>query len=392
MALDAVQLLAELVACPSPNPRRAPLSDLYPGEAGLQALLARILTGLGAKVRLEEVLPGRSNLLAFFPGRDAARTLLLDAHADTVPQDGMSIAPFTPEIRNGRMYGRGTTDTKGGMAAMLAALSRVAERKDGFPCTICFAATCNEENGADGAHALMRAHRGDFTAAVVAEPTDLAVIHTHKGVLRFAIETRGLAAHTSLPERGVSAIYAMTHIIRRIEGSYRQELSRRTHPLLDSPRVTVGLIQGGTQVNIVPDRCVIEVDRRTLPGESLEMVQQEFDRLLAACRSELDPAITFSCKPTEIYPPLHEPVDSPLCKLAAEACRRTLGQAVLSTAPFGTDAGVFAANGLPSVVLGPGSIAQAHTADEFIELSAVSQAVDVYETLIGLAGQTPEAS
>jgi acetylornithine deacetylase len=387
VALDPIVFLAELVACPSPNPRREPPSADYPGEAGVVRILERTLKAMGAHVRIEEVLPGRSNLLATFPGQDPSRTLLMAAHADTVPQDGMSIPPFTPTIRDGRLYGRGACDTKGGMAAMVAALSRWTESGRPFPVTLCFAATCNEEFGAHGSKALLQAHPGEFTAAIVAEPTGLEIVHVHKGALRFSIEAAGLPAHSSLPERGASALLAMTRVIQRIEGPYRRELAERTHPLVDAPRVSVGLIQGGTQVNIVPDRCVIEVDRRTIPGETAEAVAAEFDSLLHAVRAETDPRVTFTCRPTEEYPPLQEPADSPLARLAAEACRHVLGKAVFSPAPYATDAGVFSSRGLPALVLGPGSLAQAHTQDEFIEVAAVRQAADVFETLIGLAGR-----
>lgn len=389
MPLDPITVLGQLVACPSPNPRREPLSPDYPGEANLLRLLAGFLGEMGARVTLEPVLPGRDNLLALFPGTDPSRTLLLAAHADTVPQDGMTIPPFLPEIRDGRLHGRGSCDTKGGMAAMLAALSRWTEARRPFPVNVCFVATCNEEFGADGARALMRAHPGRFTAAVAAEPTGFGIVHVHKGALRFAIEATGLPAHSSVPERGASAILAMAAVIRRLEGEYRAELARRTHPLVDAPRVSVGLVHGGTQVNIVPDRCMIEVDRRTIPGETAESVLAEFEAHLRAVAAESDPRIRLACRPTEEYPPLFEPKGGPLASLAAEACRRVLGSAEFAAAPYATDAGVFAAAGLPSLVLGPGSVAQAHTKDEYVEIDAVRKAADVYEILIGLAGRLP---
>lgn len=387
MPLDVVQLLAELVACSSANPRRNPPGGDSPGEANLCRILDRLLNALGARVEQEEVLPGRRNLFGTFTGRDPSRTLLLAAHADTVPQDGMTIPPFTPSIRNGRLYGRGSADTKGSMAAMLAALSRFLEKNGAPPCNVCFAATCNEEFGAHGAKALVRRHPGEFFGAVVGEPTDLAVVHAHKGALRFSIEARGLAVHSSLPERGASAIFAMSDVVRRLEGPYREELLRRDHPLLGPPRVTVGIIRGGSQVNIVPDHCLVEVDRRTVPGETLDSARGELDAILAEAKHAGDPRIAFSCQSTDEYPPLDEPADGPIGRLAGEACRRVLGQARFAAAPYATDAGVFHHAGLPAVVLGPGSMQQAHTQDEFIGLEPLRQAVDVYETLIGLAGR-----
>lgn len=386
MVLDVLSLLADLVACASPNPRRDPISAQYPGEANLLRLLETILRPLGARVSIEEAMPGRHNLLAFFDGVDASRTLLLAAHADTVPQDGMTIPPFTPEIRDGRLYGRGSCDPKGGMAAMLAALSRRLDGGARLPCNVCFAATCNEEFGSDGARALAQRHSGAFRYAVVAEPTELAIVRVHKGALRFAVEATGVAAHASTPEQGASAIFAMSDVVRRIEGPYRKELARRVHPQAGAPQVTVGMITGGTQVNIVPDRCAIEVDRRTIPGETKDSVSAEFREVLTAAQQAGDPRVTLSCRATQEYPPLETSMSEPVCRLAAEACREALGAARFESAPYATDAGVFQSLGLPAVVLGPGSIRQAHTRDEYVDLAQVRQSVDIYETMLALAG------
>ncbi len=385
MSLDVVHLLAELVACPSTNPRGAPPSAEYPGEAPLLRILELFFKTRGARVIQEEVFPGRCNLLATFDGVDRSRTLLLNAHADNVPQDGMTIPPFTPDIRDGKLYGRGATDPKGGMAAMLAALDRFLAAGRPFPCRVCFAATCNEECGADGAQALMRLHPGEFVAAVVAEPTDLEIVHLHKGALRFTIGASGVAVHSSLPERGVSAIRALCEVTARIEGPYRDSLLLRTHPQLGAPRVSVGVFHGGSQVNVVPDHAELQVDRRTLPGETVDSVQRELEEILVAVQRDADPRLAFSCRLSENYPPLDESPDSGIGRLVAEAARRVLGQARFAVAPFGTDGGVFSSHGLPSLIIGPGSIRQAHTKDEFIDLAQVRQAVDLYETILTLA-------
>jgi acetylornithine deacetylase/succinyl-diaminopimelate desuccinylase-like protein len=382
---DVVSLLTDLVACPSTNPHGLPPSANYPGEAPLLRLLEDFFRPRGARVIQEEVLPGRCNLLAFFDGLDRSRTILLTAHADNVPQDGMTIPPFTPDIRDGKLFGRGSADPKGGMAAMLAALDRFLAAGRPFPCGVCFAATCNEESGADGAQALMRLHPKEFTAAIVAEPTDLQIVHLHKGALRFTVEARGVAVHSSLPERGVSAIRALCDVVARIEGPYRAALLRRIHPLAGSPRVSVGVIHGGSQVNVVPDRAEIQVDRRTLPGETTDSVQREFEEILQAVQRESDPRLAFSCRLTENYPPLDESPDSWVGRLIAEASRQVLGKATFAVAPFGTDGGVFSSQGLPSLIIGPGSISQAHTKDEYVELAQVRQAVDLYETILALS-------
>jgi len=203
--------------------------------------------------------------------------------------------------------------------------------------------------------------------AVVAEPTSFKLVYTHKGALRAAIETAGVAAHSSMPHLGINAIYKMMPVITRLEKMTFQN----THPKLGAPTLSVGTITGGSQVNIVPASCCIEVDRRLLPGETREEIVRQ-----------LIGNDDVTCTVTEFYPPFEESLDSPVIRLVAEASRRLLGRAEFITPPYATNAGAYKAAGIPSVIFGPGNLAQAHTKDEYIELALVEQAVDLFAEII----------
>ena len=363
---NVTDLLAQLVACPSISPKRGiPVQPPY-GEGAMVELLASLLRGWGGQVTITDTAPSRPNLLACFPGKNPQRSLLLDAHTDVVAVDGMIIPPFTPTIRDGKLYGRGASDTKGPMAAMLMALRRVLDEDGQPPITIWFAGTCNEELGATGAAALMATgFRADL--AVIAEPTSFQIVYTHKGALRAVLETVGVAAHSSVPHLGVNAIYKMATVIARLE----KMTFPNTHPKLGAPTVSVGTITGGSQVNIVPASCQIEVDRRLLPGETREEIIRQFIG-----------TDDVTCSVTEFYPPFEESLDSPVIQLVAEASRRLLGRAEFITPPYATNAGPYKAAGIPSVIFGPGNLAQAHTKDEYIELALLEKGVALYADII----------
>ena len=363
---QVTDLLLQLVTCPSVSPKSGtPIRPPY-GEAGMVELLSELLRGWGGQIQIIETATDRPNILACFPGKNPKRSLLLDAHTDVVAVDGMIIPPFTPTIRDGNLYGRGASDTKGPMAAMLMGLRRVLDEDGQPPITVWFSGTCNEELGATGAAALMASgFRADM--AVVAEPTSFKIVYTHKGALRAVIETSGVAAHSSMPHIGINAIYKMMPVIARLE----KMTFPNTHPKLGMPTLSVGTITGGSQVNIVPASCRIEVDRRLLPGETREEIIRQ-----------LIGNDDVTCTVTEFYPPFEESLDSPVIRLVAEASRRLLGRAEFITPPYATNAGAYKAAGIPSVIFGPGNLAQAHTKDEYVELALVEQAVDLFAEII----------
>jgi acetylornithine deacetylase len=366
----------------NPN-RRVPEGPPF-GEAAMAELLGKLLSSWGAKITVQEISAGRPNFIATFEGRGAQRSLMLEAHSDTVSVDGMAIPPFEPTVRDGRLYGRGACDTKGSMAAMLLGIREVLERDSKLPVTLHFVSTCNEELGATGAHELMkRGFRVD--AAVVGEPTDLAIVHAHKGALRFRIQTHGVAAHSSDPSRGVNAISQMRAVLEALELRVIPSLAQTKHPLLGSPTLSVGTIHGGTQVNVIPALCEIEVDRRLVPGESRDAARAQIVRELTALKQK-DANFEFECEGIEYYPPLEQDKESAVARLVAVACRKVLGDARFTTAPWGANSGVFGQAGIPCVLFGPGSVAQAHTKDEFIELEQVVKAAQVYAEIIGRSG------
>jgi acetylornithine deacetylase len=315
---------------------------------------------------------------------------MLEAHSDTVAVEGMSIPPFEPRVAGGRMYGRGACDDKGPMAAMLLGLRAVLDEEGGkLPSEVYFVSTCNEERGASGASRLMaEGFRTD--AALVAEPTDLEIVDAHKGVARWRIRTHGAAAHSSRPERGVNAISAMARVIERINGPLAGSLAKKRHPRLGSPTVCIGTIRGGTQVNVVPARCEIEVDRRLLPDETTEQATAELVRELEELKGSAA-RFKYSIEEIERYPPLEEDPKSPIASAVAAACAKVLGRASFTAAPWGANSGVFKEAGIPCVVFGPGPGRQAHTRDEFVELDQVAQAAGVYAEVIRNFGRPSAA-
>jgi acetylornithine deacetylase len=372
---DVIRLLSELVAIPSVNPMGRPLA----GEGILETRLTAYLEGwfleLGVECRRQAVSPGRDNVVARYEAPDSRRTILFDVHQDTVPADGMTIPPFEPTLEGGRLHGRGSCDVKGSMAAMLAAFARLVRERPAGSASVILACTVDEEFTHTGSSHLAESGHG-AELAIVAEPTGLDLVHCHKGALRWKICTKGLACHSSMPHRGVNAIYRMGHVLQALE-SFAGALSRAApHPILGPPSLSVGRIEGGQSVNVVPDRCEIEVDRRLLPGEDAARCLEEVATLLSRLPGCLD-AIEIG------QPWVHMPALAP----RAEKWLGPLGDAVAAATgrrpevlgvPFGTDAGPLSAAGMPCVVFGPGDIAQAHTKDEWIAIEQVQLAAEAY--------------
>jgi acetylornithine deacetylase/succinyl-diaminopimelate desuccinylase-like protein len=360
-----VRLLRELVALPSGNPAFCGAGDERAGELQVGRLVAAVAARGGLDVVLEEVMPGRSNVLArLTPVGRVRRRVLLAPHLDTVDADDPGM--FRPVVRGGRLYGRGATDTKGSVAVMLGALLEVAKggRRPGET-EVVFVGLVDEESQQAGSRALVRGGmRADL--AVVGEPTRLKVVTAHKGNLWLRLETRGRAAHGSRPDLGRNAVVAMARIVGLLEGKYARQLERRRHVLLGHPTVNVGSIAGGRQPNIVPDHCWIEVDRRTLPGEGDARVMGEIRRLLAGAGvfARLSPIRGAPCRPLETA--LTVPLLGELMRAA--------GQRAGCGVDYFCDGAVLSAGGIPSVVFGPGDIAQAHTADEWVAVSQLEGA------------------
>jgi acetylornithine deacetylase len=338
---------------------------------------------MGMVVDWQEVEPGRPNVIAHWPEKSlstnpSAKRLMLSAHMDTVPTTGMTIPPFDATLRDGRIWGRGACDTKGSLAAMLTAL-RLAYESNALPSdSLYFVATMSEETGCDGATALMQ-HGFRADAAIVGEPTSCQVVAAHKGPVWFDVETKGRACHASLPEKGINAIETMSRIVEYVSGPWQESLRQETHPLLGHSTACVTTIEGGSKVNIIPDRCRAQIDGRFVPGRTADEIEADLRKRLQA---HLDADEKFTLTVNKAHTALDCPPDAPVVQALLEVCHPITGQRQPSGVNYFADTGPFSAAGIPSVLFGPGDIAQAHTADEFLELEQLYQATEILLNLL----------
>ncbi len=373
---EVISVLSDLVRIPSVHPRMGGGK----GEAEIARYLADRLRGLGLAPTVIEVQPGRPNVLTTLPAKAGGPHLLFEAHTDTVPPSTGHVDPFVPRVEGDRLYGRGSCDTKASVAAAFTALASilpVRERR----ASITVAFTMGEELGHDGAKFLAASgFRAD--GAVIGEPTGLDVVAAHKGAARWKMVTVGKSAHSSSPEKGCNAIVKMATVIRALEERLIPALRKRTHPLVGSPTLSVGRIDGGLQVNVVPDRCTIELDRRLLPGETWDTVRGELEAVLAPIRAA-DPELELVIEePFQSLGSMEVALGAPIVRLAREAVRRIDGEHPVRGVAYGTDAAELSATGIPCVVLGPGDIAQAHTCTEYVEVQQVVKAAAMYREMM----------
>ncbi|MCA9138237.1 MAG: M20 family metallopeptidase [Planctomycetales bacterium] len=357
-------------------------------EQGMAEWLCRFFTRHNILHRYDQIESGRGNVIARIDGAADRPTILVDAHQDTVPVAGMTINPFDPLERDGRLYGRGACDVKGAMAAILSAVVRLNHIDPRSRANVIVSMTCDEELGQIGVRDLMRrlASGDPFfprkpDMAVVAEPTQLDVVVAHKGVLRWRIQTDGVAVHSSRPSQGNSAIYAMAKIVGALERLADElQTSGPEHPLCGRPTLSVGTINGGESVNIVPDRCVIEVDRRVIPGESFDAILQETRQWISR-----QTKIEFQMLPPDTTcEPLLDRKNDSLAESLVATTRKTVGSSRPIGVAFTTQAPQFADAGIPTVVFGPGSIEQAHTKDEWIQIEQMDQCSEIlYDWITG---------
>ena len=367
--LSSVQrLLRDLVARPSINPTFLPDRPDLTGEERVAEFLEEMARGEGIEVRRQPVLPGRKNLIArISPSGKTKHRVMLTPHLDVVPAPEKD---FTPRVRQGKMYGRGTCDTKGSVAAFFSAFLELV-KKGGRPkeTEILFVGLVDEEFGQAGSRMLaQKGPKGDL--AIAGEPTGLQVVTAHKGNLWLQLRTVGKSAHGSTPHHGKNAIDAMAPILDFLFDDYPKFLELKTHPLLGSPTVSVGKIRGGSQPNVVPNECVIDLDRRTIPGETEASVKKE---LTEAFKQRGIALPEFSKSRSVPCPPLDTDSDLPLVKSFLRAANRRKPKGV----PYFTDASPIAKGGTPAMVFGPGNIAQAHSTDEWVEMAQLDRAYSI---------------
>ncbi|HEY7497990.1 MAG TPA: ArgE/DapE family deacylase [Vicinamibacterales bacterium] len=369
----SISLLQHLVSIDSVNP------SLVPGAAGEGAIAASIadhMRRIGLDVHVREVAPGRPNVIGVLEGGQRGRSLMLCGHVDTVGVDGMQ-APFDPEIRSGRLYGRGSQDMKGGVAAMIDAARKVAE--SGFSRgRLIVAAVVDEEYASIGADALAAEWTAD--GAVVTEPTDLQIGVGHKGFAWIDIETFGRAAHGSRPKDGRDAVMRMGRVLQRLESLDRTLQARPAHPIMGTGSLHASIVTGGRELSSYPDYCKLQMERRTVAGESGDTARDEVLAILDALKAEdaefeAAAALVFSRPPYELTPAHPLPQSLQAAATSAGCAARPVGMS------FWTDAAVLAGAGVPSVLFGPGG-AGLHSVEEYVHVSEVIGCRDALTALV----------
>ncbi|HOE97176.1 MAG TPA: M20/M25/M40 family metallo-hydrolase [Candidatus Sumerlaeota bacterium] len=371
--------LAALVQINSVNPG---FGGPQGGERQVLERAAGILASAGLTPRLVETQPGRPLLRTRLRGRTPGPPLVFETHVDTVAVTGMKIEPWGGRVDRGRLWGRGSTDAKGQAVAMMHALAAWAEADAPPPHDVELVLVHDEEFSFGGARALL-ADGLEAVGIVIGEPTSLRIVTAHKGSVRLWLGVAGKSAHGARPHLGINAISAASALVRVIDEQYVPELARRSAPLVGSPTINVGQIVGGVQPNLVPPSCRMHVDRRTIPGETTDDLRRELEGLFAAAK-QLFPQFEGCIEEVTLDArAVQAPTDSALVR----AAQAVTGAAGRPTAPIGvdyaTDACELGHAGIPFIILGPGSIDQAHTEDEFIEIAELEAGARVYAGLMG---------
>jgi len=375
MISEVIQLCQAMVKIPSINPQAETMWQSPYGEEDMVAFVEQWLIDQGLNADFQTVAPQRDNVFAIAQGKDTTKTLLLCAHTDVVDIEGMTIDPFSGNIEDGKLYGRGACDTKASLATMLIAFRNTVLKGD-MPYNLAILASCGEEFNMMGARHFARTHKASISGAIFGEPTSLNVIRCHKGVLRLSLQCHGQSCHSSTPHRGRNAIYSMAKCVTAIESFAHLLTKEKSHALLGHETISVNVIQGGSQFNIIPDKCVASVDWRLLPGRDINNCIAQLQKYLSSVVND------FTLTPESQYRPMETCGDhSMVLNLHAHA-KMIFADSKVTSAPFATDASGFALLNIPTVVFGPGDIAQAHTAAEYIEINQIDQALDVLSSYL----------
>ncbi len=373
---DVEKLLADLVAIPSVNPGAEEICEAPYGEARVAEYVAEFWRGIGIDCQVQEVLPGRPNVIARLDLSNRP-VLVLQTHMDTVAPAEEAEQPFTPRVDGGRMYGRGACDAKASLAAMMHAVARAARDAGEAKRAVVMAAAVDEEYQFRGAQAMIAGGVwGD--EVVVGEPTLLNVVISHKGAMRWKISTAGRSAHSSEPEKGENAVYKMARIVLALEEHARELAGRPADSGMGPPTLCVGAIHGGDLPNVVPDWCYVLVDRRIVPGESFEQVEEQ----LRAAIERNARGVEYQLEAILRDPPLRAEGNQALAERVSRIARAVAGAGGICSVRYASDASKFAEAGMAAVLLGPGNVAQAHAKDEWIELEQVRLASEIYYRLI----------
>ena len=364
---QVVKLLRDLIALPSVNNAFLPPGDPHAGEELVADYLKNRARKAGLEIETQATNSGRDNLIVRLkPLGQATHRIILAPHMDTVGGDLDKI--FRPTKKGERLHGRGACDTKGSVAVMFHAMEHLAKRHRPANTEIVFIGFVDEECNQTGSRAFSKL-KLKANLALVGEPTRCKVVAAHKGDLWLRLSTRGKAAHGARPELGRNAVHTMAKCIDAIETEYAQNLGKRRHPVLGHPTINTGIVRGGSQPNIVPDVCEADLDRRTLPGESFTTISREIGEVLKkrGLKARLTNVKGYTCPAMETDPTL------PMVQQLMRTVRQTKPLGV----DYYCDAANIATTGVPAIVWGPGDIAQAHTADEWISIRQLERGMDV---------------
>lgn len=373
MADSTIRLLRDLVRIDSVNP------SLVPGGAGegeIAEAIAAEMRSIGMDVEVEDAAPGRPNVVGVLEGRQPGRSLMFCGHSDTVGVEGMD-APFDAVERDGRLYGRGAQDMKGGMAAMIGAARALVSSGGLKAGRLIVAAVVDEEYGSVGAEALVKKWHAD--AAVVTEPTDLVVSVGHKGFSWVEVITEGRAAHGSRPRDGRDAILRMGRVLARLEALDLKLQSHTPHPVLGTGSLHGSLISGGRELSTYPDQCLMQMERRTIAGEKMEVALDEVLEILEEVRRE-DPEFKASARFMFGRPPYETPAGHELPQALEAALKTTGREAAQAGMSFWTDAAILGHAGIPSVIFGPGGDGL-HGLEEYVRVDEVLDCRDALSEL-----------
>ncbi|MEM7370258.1 MAG: ArgE/DapE family deacylase [Bacteroidota bacterium] len=371
-----LKLLQRMISIPSINPD---LSADGTGESELADFLGNYLESHGFEVEIQDLQEGRKNTVAMWKGSGGGQSLMLNGHIDTVGIQGMTIDPFDPVFKEGKIYGRGSMDMKSGVAAQI--MAAIALKEAGFQPTgdLILACVADEEYESIGTQALLQSYRAD--AGIVTEPTDLEMVLAHKGFVWSEILVEGVAAHGSRPEVGIDAILQAGKILNGLSELEETILPAIQHPLLGRGSVHASLIEGGSEMSIYPDSCKISIERRTLPGESLESIQQELDQIITQIKKG-SPQFTANARAYLERHPLEVSPEEAIVKAFLPAYKRTLGKSASPTGiGFWTDAALMAHAGTPTLIFGPRGKGL-HGAVEYVEWESVVQTTEILAQVI----------
>ncbi len=379
-SIEATKLVQDMIRIPTVNP---------PGEEGkLAEYLAAKMNKIGLEVELYDCVSGRPNVTGRLNGKKSSCTFMLNGHLDTVPEGNTNlwtVNPFGGEIREGRIYGRGSADMKGGLAAMLLAAKSLKESSISLKGDLLLTFVIDEEvSGLGAINLIQRGCKADM--AIVAEPSNLHPVIAHKGLIFFEISTIGKALHASgVSSRSkageVNAIYKMANVTKCLQ-QYLMELEKKFDPLVGSPTVSVGTIIGGSKTNMVPDKCTITVDRRLLTDEHPDQVKVEIEEFLHSCVNR-DPTIQIELKTILSREGVSIDREEPIVRYSKEAVKYVLGTDVeVSGSPVTSDMAFFVKKArIPTIMLGPGMISKAHATNEYIDVEQIVDAAKMFSLL-----------